>query len=174
MLDISAGPLDQLHIGLDVENAGRDGVVIYVRNNSGGFVNAYARDVFSRRPYLTMTPRGRPSSPARSMLGQRSLERPAVLVLNQNLLSDPEDFTEGYRTLNSARWSAFPSRVGSSTQAGRPDRRFGSPHSLPSGLPHPSPVDIEAGRHFGQRYIRRDTQWNPPSRDSPRRSAVEG
>jgi tricorn protease len=108
MLDISAGPLDQLHIGLDVENAGRDGVVIYVRNNSGGFVNAYARDVFSRRPYLTMTPRGRPSSPARSMLGQRSLERPAVLVLNQNLLSDPEDFTEGYRTLNSARWVGVP------------------------------------------------------------------
>ena len=33
------------------------------------------------------------------MLGQRSLERPTILVTNQHSLSDAEDFTEGYRTL---------------------------------------------------------------------------
>lgn len=33
------------------------------------------------------------------MPGQRSLERPTILVINQHSLSDAEDFTEGYRTL---------------------------------------------------------------------------
>src|SRR5262249_51215994 len=84
---------------LDVENHAREGVIIDIRNNNGGFVNTYAIDVFARRPYLNMTPRGRSTSPARSMLGQRALESPTVLAVNQHSLSDAEDFTEGYRTL---------------------------------------------------------------------------
>ena len=47
-----------------------DGVVIDIRNNNGGFVNAIALDVLSRRPYLTMTNRGGPPGPARTVLGQ--------------------------------------------------------------------------------------------------------
>jgi C-terminal processing protease CtpA/Prc len=46
-----------------------------------------------------MTPRGLPTAPARSALGQRALELPTILVTNQHSLSDAEDFTEGYRTL---------------------------------------------------------------------------
>jgi tricorn protease len=46
-----------------------------------------------------MTSRNLPATPARTQLGQRSLELPTVLVTNQNSLSDAEDFTEGYRTL---------------------------------------------------------------------------
>ncbi len=73
--------------------------MIDIRNNNGGFVNAYALDVFTRRPYLNMTLRGRPTAPARTVLGQRALESPTILVTNQHSLSDAEDFTEGYRTL---------------------------------------------------------------------------
>ena len=79
--------------------ASKDGVVIDVRNNNGGFVNVYAIDVLARRGYMNMTPRGLPLAPARTMLGQRALERPTILVTNQHSLSDAEDFTEGYRTL---------------------------------------------------------------------------
>jgi C-terminal processing protease CtpA/Prc len=97
--DMSAASLDQLHFDLDMDNHAREGVVIDVRNNNGGFVNVYAIDVFARRPYLTMTLRGRRGAPARTTLGQRALERPTVLVTNQHSLSDAEDFAEGYRAL---------------------------------------------------------------------------
>ena len=97
--DMSEQALTQLYTDLDAENRGREGVVVDIRNNNGGFVNAYALDVLSRRPYLTMTDRGGPAGPARTALGQRSLELPTILVVNQHSLSDAEDFTEGYRTL---------------------------------------------------------------------------
>jgi tricorn protease len=99
IFDMSQESLNQLHISLDAENHAREGVVVDVRNNTGGFVNAYALDVLARRGYMTMTPRGLPSAPARTQLGQRSLEAPTVLVINQHSLSDAEDFTEGYKTL---------------------------------------------------------------------------
>lgn len=101
--DMGAASLEQLHFDLDVDNHAREGVVVDVRNNNGGFVNVYAIDVFARKPYLTMTLRGRRGAPARSMLGQRALERPTVLVTNQHSLSDAEDFAEGYRTLGLGR-----------------------------------------------------------------------
>jgi C-terminal processing protease CtpA/Prc len=99
MINMSAAALDQLHVDLDTENHTRDGVVIDIRNNSGGFVNAYAIDVFARQPYLRMSTRGVGEAPARAILGQRALESATVLVTNQHSLSDAEDFTEGYRTL---------------------------------------------------------------------------
>ena len=97
--DMGAGTLAQLSVDLDTENHAREGVVIDIRNNNGGFVNAYALDIFTRRPYLSMQPRGAGIAPARSQLGQRALERPTVLITNQHSLSDAEDFSEGYRTL---------------------------------------------------------------------------
>jgi tricorn protease len=84
---------------LDAENHARDGVVIDIRNNNGGFVNVYAIDVLARQPYLRMSVRGLPEAPGRTVLGQRALEAPTVLVTNQHSLSDAEDFAEGYRTL---------------------------------------------------------------------------
>lgn len=97
--DMGSGSLNQLYVDLDVENQNKEGVVIDIRNNNGGFINPYVIDVLSRRGYLTMRERGLWNVPARSALGQRSLERPTVLVTNQHSLSDAEDMTEGYRTL---------------------------------------------------------------------------
>src|SRR6185295_2920634 len=53
------------------------------------------------------------------VLGQRSLEKPTVLVTNRHSLSDAEDFTEGYRTLKlgkvvgepTAGWIIYTSNV---------------------------------------------------------------
>jgi C-terminal processing protease CtpA/Prc len=99
MFDMGQGSLDQLYFDMDAENMSREGVVVDIRNNNGGFVNAYALDVLSRKGYMTMTVRGLPSAPARTQLGQRALDAPTILVTNQHSLSDAEDFAEGYRSL---------------------------------------------------------------------------
>lgn len=99
MYDMGDASLAQLLLDLDAQNMSRDGVVVDMRNNNGGYVNAYALDILSRRGYMGMTFRGFELAPARSLLGQRSLERPTVLVVNRHTLSDGEDFTEGYRAL---------------------------------------------------------------------------
>ncbi|MFL6469161.1 MAG: S41 family peptidase, partial [Pyrinomonadaceae bacterium] len=77
----------------------KEGVVVDIRNNNGGFINPYVIDILARRGYMTMKERGLWNVPARSALGQRALEKPTVLVTNQHSLSDAEDMTEGYRSL---------------------------------------------------------------------------
>ncbi|NNE65734.1 MAG: peptidase S41 [Pyrinomonadaceae bacterium] len=97
--NMGGATLAQLYIDLDAENQRKEGVVIDIRNNNGGFINPYVIDILSRKGYLTMQERGLWKYPARGALGQRSLERPTVLVTNQHSLSDAEDLAEGYREL---------------------------------------------------------------------------
>jgi len=83
-------------------------VVIDVRNNLGGFVNGHMLDVFSRKNFMTMTPRGLFGVPGRQNLGQRALGLPTVLVTNESSLSDAEDFAEGYRALGLGKIVGVP------------------------------------------------------------------
>ena len=66
MVDMGQGSLEQLYLDLDSENRGRDGVVIDVRHNNGGFVNVYAIDVLARRGYFNMARRDVPIPPVSS------------------------------------------------------------------------------------------------------------
>jgi C-terminal processing protease CtpA/Prc len=167
MPDMGAGSLAQLYVDLDVENHSRDGVVIDIRNNNGGFVNVYAIDVLARRGYLTMTPRNQPSAPARTNLGQRALEAPTILVINQHSLSDAEDFTEGYRALKlgkvvgepTAGWIIYTTNVtlldGSSLRI--PFIKIQGSDGAVMEL-NPRPVDIPVVRPIGESYTDRDSQ----------------
>ncbi|MEJ7810522.1 MAG: LpqB family beta-propeller domain-containing protein [Gemmatimonadaceae bacterium] len=167
MFDMSAGSLSQLFVDLDAENQARDGVVIDVRNNNGGFVNPYAIDVFARRGYMTMTSRGFSAAPARTVLGQRSLEVPTVLVTNQHSLSDAEDFTEGYRRLAlgkvvgepTAGWIIFTSNVTllDGTSVRLPFSRIRTADGEDMEM-HPRPVDVAVERPIGESYTGRDSQ----------------
>jgi tricorn protease len=167
MFDMSAGALSQLHVDLDADNHARDGVVVDVRNNNGGFVNVYAIDVFARRGYFNMLPRGYPSVSSRTLLGQRALERPTILVTNQHSLSDAEDFTEGYRTLKLGKVVGEPT-AGWIIYTGGITLVDGSVLRMPAtkifasdGTPmemHPRPVDVAVKRAVGESYSGKDAQ----------------
>jgi tricorn protease len=167
MLDMSAGALAQLHLDLDAENHSRQGVVIDVRNNNGGFVNVYAIDVFARRGYFNMLPRGMTSVSSRTELGQRALELPTILVTNQHSLSDAEDFTEGYRSLKLGKVVGEPT-AGWIIYTGGVTLIDGSALRMPfikifasDGTPmemHPRPVDVPVTRPVGESYSDKDVQ----------------
>lgn len=167
MYDMSAGALAQLHVDLDADNHARQGVVIDVRNNNGGFVNVYAIDVFARRGYFSMLSRGFPSVSSRSSLGQRALELPTILVTNQHSASDAEDFTEGYRTLKLGKVVGEPT-TGSIIYTGGITLIDGSVLRVPrtkifasDGTPmevHPRPVDVPVTRPVGESYSGKDVQ----------------
>ncbi|MBV9774455.1 MAG: PDZ domain-containing protein, partial [Gemmatimonadetes bacterium] len=174
MFDMGSASLSQLYLDLDAENHGRDGVVIDVRNNNGGFVNPYALDVFARRPYLTMTTRGLPPVAARTNLGQRALESPTILVTNQHSLSDAEDFTEGYRSLGlgktvgepTAGWIIFtwnlPLVDGTILRVPRTTITGSRGENLEMS---PRPVDVAVTRPIGESLAGRDSQLDAAVRE---------
>jgi C-terminal processing protease CtpA/Prc len=174
MFDMSSASLSQLYVDLDAENHGKEGVVIDVRNNSGGFVNVYAIDVLARRGYLTMSLRGLPGTPARTVLGQRALHRPTILVTNQHSLSDAEDFTEGYRTLRlgqvvgepTAGWIIYT--WGQTLIDGTIFRLPRMKVTANDGTVmerNPRPVDIEVTRPIGETLTTRDSQLDVAVRE---------
>jgi C-terminal processing protease CtpA/Prc len=137
-------------------------------------VNAYALDVLARRGYMSMTYRGLPAAPARTVLGQRALEAPTVLVTNQHSLSDAEDFTEGYRALKlgpvvgepTAGWIVYTSNGtlldGSSVRLPfiRITDRAGQDMEM-----HPRPVDVPVVRPIGESYTGKDVQLDAAVRE---------
>jgi Tol biopolymer transport system component/C-terminal processing protease CtpA/Prc len=172
--DMSENALRQLALDLDADNRAKAGVVIDVRHNNGGFVNVYAIDVLARRGYLTMTPRGLPASPARTSLGQRSLELPTILVTNQHSLSDAEDFTEGYRSLKLGKVVGEPTSgwiifTGSATLIDgstirMPSTRITSNDGKTMEL-NPRPVDVPVTRPIGETYSGKDSQLETAVRE---------
>ena len=167
MADMSDAALQQLYTDLDAQNQAKEGVVVDVRNNDGGYVNGYAIDVFARKNYLQMTPRGEKTYPSRQLLGQRALGLPTVLVTNQSSLSDSEDFTEGYRALHlgpvvgtpTAGWIIFTGGEemidGSLTR--HPMVRIDGIDGKPMEM-HPRPVDVEVEDPLGETETGEDVQ----------------
>ncbi len=172
--DMSQNSLSQLYIDLDAQNEAKEGVIVDIRNNNGGFVNPYAIDVLSRRGYLTFQSRDQWTTPGRSALGQRSLERPTILVTNQHSLSDAEDFTEGYRSLKlgkvvgepTAGWIVFTSNVQlfDGTTFRIPSTRITDNNGKNLEL-NPRPVDVAVTRPIGETSTNQDTQLQAAVRE---------
>jgi Tol biopolymer transport system component/C-terminal processing protease CtpA/Prc len=174
MPDMSAGSLTQLYVDLDAENQRRDGVVVDVRNNNGGFVNVYAIDVFLRRSYFTMTPRGFAKAPSRTVLGQRALELPTILLTNRHTLSDGEDFTEGYRANRlgkvvgepTAGWIIFTSGTGliDGSVLRLPFDKITANDGQVMEM-NPRPVDVAVDKPVGESYLGKDSQLDAAIRE---------
>lgn len=167
MAAMEGDSLKNLYLNLDAQNEAKEGVVVDVRNNDGGFVNGYAIDVFARKNYLMLTPRGLPAAPARQLLGQRALGKPTVLVTNQSTLSDGEDFTQGYEALHLGQVVGTPT-AGWIIYTGGTNLMDGSYLRLPmirvqtmSGQTmelHPRPVNVEVVRKPGETEAGTDSQ----------------
>jgi tricorn protease len=172
--DMSQNSLEQLYIDLDAENQSKEGVVIDIRNNNGGFVNPYVIDVLARKGYLTMKERGLWDVPGRSALGQRALERPTVLVTNQHSLSDAEDLTEGYRSLKlgkvvgepTAGWIIFTWNVNlfDGTTFRLPRQRILGSDGKDMEL-NPRQVDAPVTRPIGESLSGKDSQLDRAVRE---------
>ncbi len=167
MRDMYAESLSKLYMDLDAENRKRDGIVLDVRNNNGGFVNSWALDVLSRRTYVLSTDRGGDPGSARTTNGQRALDLPTILVVNQHTLSDGENFTEGYRALHLGKIVGEPT-AGWDIGTAPTTLLDGSIIRVPRGRNmdqngrnlegNPRPVDFAVTRPIGESDQGRDSQ----------------
>jgi tricorn protease len=174
MYDMSSASLSQLYVDLDAENQSKEGVVVDVRHNDGGFVNVYAIDVLARKSYLRMTPRGFTAAPARTVLGQRALELPTALITDQYTLSDGEDFAEGYRSLRlgkvvgepTAGWIIYTANIQliDGTVFRLPFIRIETAEGVDMER-NPRPVDVPVARPIGESYTDHDSQLDSAVRD---------
>ncbi|HEX2644640.1 MAG TPA: S41 family peptidase [Thermoanaerobaculia bacterium] len=174
MPDMGYTSLLQLYQDLDTENMGREGVVVDVRHNNGGFVSAYTIDTLGRRGYVNMAYRDYPAAPSRALLGQRALERPTVLVTDQHSLSDSELLTEGYRALGLGKvvgeptsgWIIYTTNIemvdGSILRI--PFIQITDLKGQDMEL-NPRPVDVPATRPVGEGLTDRDTQLDVAVRE---------
>jgi tricorn protease len=172
--DMGSGSLDQLYVDLDAENQSKEGVIVDIRNNNGGFINPYVIDILSRKGYLTMRERGLWNVPSRSALGQRALERPTVLITNQHSLSDAEDLTEGFRALKLGKTVGEPTAgwiIYTWTTALFDGTTFRLPRQLvldSSGKDmelNPRPVDALVIRPIGESLTGKDSQLDRAVRE---------
>ena len=121
-----------------------------------------------------MTPRDRATAPARIVLGQRSLERPTILVTNRHSLSDAEDFTEGYRALKlgkvvgepTAGWIIYTSNTTliDGTTLRLPETRVTTADGAQMEM-YPRPVDIAVDKPVGEGLAGKDSQLDAAVRE---------
>ena len=136
--------------------------------------NAPAIHVRPAKVRVNSSPRPMVNAPARSVLGQRALELPTILVTNQHSLSDAEDFTEGYRTLKLGKVVGEPTS-GWIIYTWNQPLIDGSTFRLPrmkvtanDGTNmelNPRPVDVPVTRPIGESYTGRDSQLDAAVRE---------
>jgi tricorn protease len=179
LYDMGQESLAKFYTDLDVQNRERAGVVVDVRNNTGGFVDPYAVDVLTHREYLTFKSRFGYDPPERTSLGERVLGKPTVLVTNEHSLSDAENFSEAYRQLRAgpvvgeptAGWIIFTSNAGLADggTVRLPSTRVIAHDGVDMEL-HPRPVDVRIANPPGAAERGDDPQLDAAVRELLRRT----
>lgn len=89
----------QFIVDLDTETYDREGVVIDVRFNGGGFTASFILDVLHRKTFTLSSYRDQATTSSTNLAGGRILDKPTILVQNEHSGSNTEMFSEGYRRL---------------------------------------------------------------------------
>lgn len=97
--EMSYASYQQFLIDLDAEVHSREGVILDIRYNSGGHISTFILDVLTRRNVLRTSFRDYLLTGPYHASGNRTLDKPTVLVTNEGAASDAEIFTELYRRL---------------------------------------------------------------------------
>lgn len=97
--NMGTSALENFKIDLDSENYARDGVVIDIRYNNGGWVASFIADIIGRKVTHYQTFRGRGRTPSERFVGNYVLGKPTVLLQNEQSLSNAENFAETYRQM---------------------------------------------------------------------------
>ncbi|HRC77680.1 MAG TPA: S41 family peptidase, partial [Kouleothrix sp.] len=119
---VSGGRLGYVHIramdfpsyqrflaDLDSELYSKEGVVVDTRFNGGGSTGTFILDILARRSVLLSTFRDRPPIDAGYFHGNRVLNKPTILLINEESGSNTEMFAEGYRRLGLGKVVGRPS-----------------------------------------------------------------
>lgn len=97
--EMSYQAYQQFLVDLDVETHSKEGVVLDIRYNRGGYIATSIMDVLTRRSVLVRGFRDCLSTDAYHHAGSQALHKPTVLVTNERSASNAEIFTEMYRRL---------------------------------------------------------------------------
>ena len=89
----------QLLVDLDTETHNKEGVVVDVRFNGGGFIATFILDVLRKRTYVQSVYRDKPPTSATNLAGNHIFEKPTILLQNEHSGSNTEMFSEDYRRL---------------------------------------------------------------------------
>lgn len=77
----------------------KQGLIIDVRYNGGGFTAHLALGMLIKRPWLIRTPRGGETQISENLYRGDSVEIPSALMINQSSFSNAEILAEGFRRL---------------------------------------------------------------------------
>ncbi len=128
--EMSYDAYQQFLVDLDAETYGKQGLLIDIRNNHGGHTATFFIDVLTRRSVLLKSFRGQIPSDAGHLAGNRVLNRPTVLITNENSVSNAEMFSETYRRLGVGRVVGKPT-AGAVISTWRPQLLNGLSMGLP-------------------------------------------
>jgi Tol biopolymer transport system component/C-terminal processing protease CtpA/Prc len=99
----------QLLVDLDAQQHGKEGVLVDVRFNPGGYVAPFILDLLLRRSYDRSVFRGEVATSSVNLAGGRILDRPTIVLTNEHSGSNAEMFSEGYRALGLGKVVGRPS-----------------------------------------------------------------